>query len=49
MTHIEKYGYPIFRGSIEQQTGQYSMQKMAIFGSNFGANQHRTLHAKVPP
>jgi hypothetical protein len=29
-----------FQRSGEQQTGQFSMQEMAIFGSDFGANQH---------
>jgi len=28
----------------EQQTGRFSLQEMAIFGSNFDANQRAQLH-----
>jgi len=39
MTCLEQSEYRLFQGFTEQKMGQYSMQKMASIGSNFGANQ----------
>jgi hypothetical protein len=40
MTRLKQNETQSFQRSGEQQTGQFSMQEMAIFGSDFGANQH---------
>ncbi len=39
MTRLKQNEWQPFQRSREQQTGQFSMQGMAVFGSDFGANQ----------
>jgi hypothetical protein len=43
MTHAKQSQERPFQGSGEQQAGQFSMQEISIFGSNFGTNQHPIL------
>ena len=45
MTRINQSEEQPFQRSRKQQTGQFSIQEMAIFGSNFCANQQDRLSA----
>jgi len=47
MTHLKQREKQLFQRSGEQQTGQFSMQEMAIFGSSFSANQRRGANGGI--
>jgi len=43
MTRLKQNEWQLFQRSREQLTGQFSMQGIAVFGSDFGAKQHNQI------